>query len=318
MDFVVKKTTELTETEKFGILSLFNSIFKKERTLEHFHNQFLYNPLGYSFHSMIVDEGQIVGCNSYIPAYYSVNNELVLLAVSTDTMVAKAYRDYFCFYDMIIAAYVYMKEVAIVFVYGFPNDNSYFLYTKSKLMKDIGSLDTYCLPYRIGGIKRQLKMFNWLSIVFVRSYVFFASLFSSGKQYRFPIEKEAASYNATRYKRLDGNYHVVDYRGSGFAYKIMEYEGVKSAFLIDVFEKSPRNFCRAVQYIIKNHRQEFDILLYVGFLPFGLHGMIRLPRKISPKNFHFVGKILRDDKMEPDFVFNLNHWDVNLSNYDLL
>jgi hypothetical protein len=318
MDFIVKKTTELTETEKFNILSLFNGIFKKERTLEQFHNQFLYNPLGYSFHSMVMDEGQIVGCNSYIPAYYSVNNEVVLLVASTDTMVAKAYRDFFCFHDMIAAAFNYMEKEGIAFVYGFPNDNSYFVFTKSKLLKDIGSLDTYCLPYRIGGIKRQFRMFNWLSMIFVKTYVAFSSLFSSGKIYRFAIEKEAVSYNATRYKRMDGNYHVVDYRGSGFAYKIMEYEGVKSAFLIDVFEKSPRSFCRAIQYIIRNHRQEFDVLLYVGFLPFGFHGMIRLPRKMSPKNFHFIGKILKDDKIEPDFIFNLNHWDVNLSNYDLL
>jgi hypothetical protein len=68
MEFVVKKTTELTDVEKAGILSLFNSIFEKDRPLEHFNNQFKSNPLGYSFHSMIVYNGKIVWCDSYIPS----------------------------------------------------------------------------------------------------------------------------------------------------------------------------------------------------------------------------------------------------------
>jgi hypothetical protein len=63
---------------------------------------------------------------------------------------------------------------------------------------------------------------------------------------------------------------------------------------------------------------EFDILLYVGVLPFRRHGLLRVPKKLAPKKFYFVGEILRQEDIDKSFVFNLGNWDVNLSNYDLL
>jgi hypothetical protein len=219
---------------------------------------------------------------------------------------------------MITAVHEYMKKEGVVYAYGFPNDNAYPVYTKSRLMRNIGSPTTYCLPYRIGGIKHRIKTFNWLSIIFTKIYKFLTSFFSSKIVHRFPIEKEAATYNVTRYKRLDGKYNVVNYKGSEFVYKLMEYEGIRSIFLIDVFEKSAANFNKAVQYIIKNHHKEFDILLYVGHLPSHFHGLIQVPKKLAPKNFHFTGEILQKDVIDKDILFDINNWDVNLSNYDLL
>jgi hypothetical protein len=318
MEFIVKKTIDLTDSEQKGIVSLFNTIFEKDRSLEQFHNQFLNNPLGYSFHSMILDDRQIVGCDSYIPSYYTVNGKRVLFANAVDTMVSKPYRDFVTLHDMVVAVHGHMKKEGVVCVYGFPNGNAYPVFHRAKLMKDIGSLSTYCLLYRIGGIKPQLKVLNWLSILYVNISVFLMFLLAGKKIYHFMIEKEAATYNATRYKRLDGNYNTANYKGSKFAYKFMEYEGIRSAFLIDVFEKSPRNFNKAVQYIIKHHHNEFDILLYVGHLPFKRHGLIQVPQRLVPKNFHFTGEILHKDEIDQDVFFNINNWDVNLSNYDLL
>ncbi|GHT86252.1 hypothetical protein FACS1894137_11560 [Spirochaetia bacterium] len=267
---------------------------------------------------MIVDAGQIVGSNSYIPAYYLVNGKCILFVNSVDTMVSKPYRDFVNLYDMVTTAHAYMQKEDVAGVYGFPNDSSYSVYIKSKLMYDIGRLTTYCLPYRISGVKPGLKALNWLSIFFVRLYVFLVSLIAGNTIYRFPIEKDAETYNATRYKRLDGNYNIVNFKGSEFVYKIMEYEGIKSVFLIDVFEKSAANFGKAVRYIIKKHHTEFDILLYVGHLPFRGHGLIQVPRKLSPKKFHFTGELLTKDAIGKELFFNLDSWDVNLSNYDLL
>jgi hypothetical protein len=318
MKFFVKKTTELNEYEQNEILMLFNTTFSKERSIEEFRNQFLNNILGYSFHSMIVDDMQIVGCISYIPAYYTMNGQRHLFTVAVDAMVNEQHRGFINFYKMIVTAYDYMKKEEIIFTYAIPNDNSYPVYIKSRLMKDIGKLNTYCLPYRIGGIKPALKALSWFSIFFVRSYVFFTSLFPDEKVYTYAIEKEAETYNATRYKRLDGNYNVVTYQGSEFAYKLMEYEGIRSVFLIDVFKKSAANFNKAVRYIINNHYKEFDILLYVGHLPFKNHGLIQIPQKLAPKKFHFTGELLCKDEIDQDLFFNLNKWDINLSNYDLL
>jgi hypothetical protein len=267
---------------------------------------------------MIIDNGHIVGCNSYIPSYYLLGGKRVLLTNSVDTMVDKPYRDFVNFYDMALTAYDYMQKNNVAGVYGFPNDFAYPVSVKSKLMKDIGDLTVYCLPYRIGGIKSELKLLNCLSIFFVHSYLFFTGFFTDKKVNHFSIEKEAETYNPTRYKRLDGNYHIVIYQGSGFVYKIMNHEGIRSAFLIDVFEKSVANFNKAIQYIVRNHHREFDIVLYVGYLPFRCHGLLKVPRKLEPKTFHFTGKILKRDELDEDLFFNVRNWDVNLSNYDLL
>jgi hypothetical protein len=318
MKFVVKKTSELTESEQNEILILFNTIFQRSRTIEEFRNQFLNNILGYSYHTMIIDDMRIVGCISYIPAYYMVGGKCCLFALATDAMVNTEYRGFINFYNMVRTIHNHIKDEGVVFAYAFPNDTSYPVYIKSKLMKDIGSLTTYCLLYRIGGVKPQFKLCNWLSIIFVNMYVLLTSLFASKTVYRFPIEKEATTYNTTRYKRLDGNYIITNYKGSKFVYKLMDYEGIRSVFLIDVFEKSPANFNKAVWYIIKNHQREFDILLYIGCLPFRFHGLMSVPKKLAPKNFHFTGEILRKDEMDNNLVFAINNWDMNLSNYDLL
>jgi hypothetical protein len=318
MEFIIQKTIDLTEVEQVGILKLFNLVFGKERSLEIFRNQFLNNPLGYSFHSMIINNGEIIGCITYIPSFYNFKNRKMLFVLAVDAMVNKEFRGLLNFYKMIITGYEYMKQEGVNFVYAFPNNYAYPVYIKSKLMKEIGKLNTYCLPYRIGGIKPVLKALNWPSMVFVRLYLFLLSLFSDEKVYNFVLEKEAETYNATRYKRFDGNYNVVTHQGCKFAYKIMEYEGIRSAFLIDVFEKSAANFNKAIRYIIRSHHKESDILLYVGKLPFRLHGLLRIPKKLEPKKFHFIGEILRKDEIDKDLFFNINNWDVNLSNYDLL
>ena len=288
MEVIVKKTTELTASEQMEICNLFNTVFGKARPLAHFRNQFLNNPLGYSYHSMIVDGGKIVGATSHIPSYYVIDGQRLLFSVSVDTMISKPYRNFGNFYSMVVAIHNYIKRDGVVCVYAFPNDSSYPIFCKGKLLRDIGSLATYCLPYRIGGIKPALKAFNSFSQLFAKLYATCSGLFAGKKVHRFAIEKEAQTYNATRYKRLDGGYKIVHDAHGGFAYKLMEYEGVRSAFLVDVFEKSAANFNRAVRYILKNHAQEFDILLYVGRLPFRCSGLIKLPQKLSPKNFHFA------------------------------
>jgi hypothetical protein len=318
MDFVIKKTTELTELEQYEILNLFNRIFKKERTIEQFQDQFFNTVLGYSYHSIILDDKQIVGCYSCIPAYYTVVDKRYLFTLAVDNMISKEYRGLVYFYRMVTAINDYMRKEGIAFVHAFPNDIAYPVFVKTKLMQDIGSLITYCLPYRIGGIKPQLRALNWLSVLFVNCYVFLMSVLAGKKIHHFSIEKEAITYNATRYKRLDGNYNTANYKGSEFVYKLMDYEGIRSAFLIDVFEKSAANFNKAVRYIIKNHRKEFDVLLYVGYLPFRFHGLIQIPQKLTPKNFHFTGEILQKDVIDKDVIFDIGNWDVNLSNYDLL
>ncbi len=313
MEFIVKKTTECNQTELVEMNDLFNEVFDKDRTLEVMMNQYCMNPLGYAYHSLYLEDGHIVGMNVYLPLYINIDGKKTLVANSIDSMIKKKHRDIGNFLDLLMNAYSYMQNEGVVLVYGYPNDNAYPIVKKGKLMKEIGMMSTYCLPYRIGGIKKGLGLLNWASQLFCWMWVGVSSVFASSKVATFKYEKDLASYNKTRYKRYSGGYSVCD----GFAYKVMDFDGIRAAFLIDVFEKSPKNFCKAVRHIMKHDGSKFDILLYPGCLPFGVSGMIKIPHKYEPKRFAFMAKLL-DKSYKDNALWNIRNWDTNLSNYDLI
>lgn len=316
-EFIFKRTNELNGSELLQATELFNAVFDKSRSTDDMLRQYVNNPIGYSYHSLIVDGGRVVGMNVYVPVYFIVCGERMLFAASVDSCVEKGYRDFFNYNDMVQTAYSHLKEAGVKFVYGYPNDNAYPVVIKSRLMEDIGTMDTYCLPYRIGGVKPGLKWLNPFSRIFTRMFVHVSGLLSQKKEAEFQISKDLATYNATRYKRGDGKYTVTGDDRNGFAYKVMEYEGIRCAFLIDVWPKSPRSFNKAVSHILKVERKAFDLLLYPGHLPFGNTSMIKLPLSMSPKKFHFTGKIL-DPTLKKEDVYSIEAWDTNLSNYDLI
>ncbi len=318
MEVVVKKSTDLSAEEFNQISSLFEEVFEKPRSIELLHRQYEQNPLGYAWISMLVDEGKIVGINTYVPSYYLYKGEKLIFANSIDSMVEKPYRDFFNFNDMVKSAYKAMAQDGVAFVYGYPNDNSFPVLTKAKLMKEIGKMHTYCLPLHIGGIKPSLKALNPLSELFCRLYAGVCGLFASSPGIKPIISKHDEIYNPTRYKRGDADYtrHTFS-NGISIYYKIKNHEGVRTAFLIDLSQKTPKAFNQAVKHIISRHRKEFDLLLYPGWLNFSNTSMIRLPRKFEPKSFNFTGKIL-DKNLIGNDIWDIQNWDTNLSNYDLI
>ena len=318
MEIKIRKTFELSEYEQYGILSLFNVIFDKYRTIEYFRNQFNNTALGFSYHSILYDDNRIVGCISFIPSYYMIKDKRYIFALGVDLMISKEYQGQGFFYDIYTDCIEYMRKDGIQFIILFPNEAAYPLYKKSKLTNDIGILTTYVLPYRIGGIKHSLNAFNWLSIFSMLSFVFLTSLFANKKIHNFIIEKDSETYNKKRYTQPNEKYNIVKSEEGGFVYKIMDFNNIRTACLIDVFLKSEKNFNNAIKHIIKHHHKEIDIILYVGHLPFKFHGLIKVPQYFSPKIFYFMGKILKTDDIDKKLFFNLVNWDINLSNYDLL
>jgi hypothetical protein len=317
MDYLIKTTTELTESEKQEILFLFNTIFKRSRTPEEFLNQYVSNVFGYSFHVIVMDKGRIVGHGAYVPSYYFVNGDRKLFVDGIDGFVIKEYRDGTTLLEMMTATRDTLNKNDVSIELGFPNSLAMKVYTKARLYEKVGEMNTYCLPYRIGGIKRGFKFFNFLSILFSKLSVAVGSLFSDKKIAQYKVEKDADSYNATRYKSFDGNYAHVRIDSFEFMYKIKVHEGIRTLFLIDVTEKSAKNFNKALRYIIKRCKNDFDLLLYIGNLPFKFHGMVKIPRRLSPKEFNFAIKI-HNKNLDKEVLLNIENWDINLSNFDLV
>lgn len=315
--FEVKKTSELTIEEKQQIIALFNEIFEKNRDVKEFDSIYYNNVKGDGIHSLMKADGVVVGHDAGTPCYYKVNGQRTPAICNIDTMIHPKFRGLENYYDLMKAAFDKYKEEGYEFVYGFPNDNAFPLITGIKIMKFIGNLDTYCLPYRIGGIKKKLGFLNWASILFCNCWSSVSSLFASNKVQGFLIEKESETYNETRYKRMDGNYSKVCLPGLDFVYKVEDYEGIRAAFLIDVEQKSAKNFCKAAKYIWKQEKQNCDIILFVGVLPFGNTGFIKIPHKFEPKKFNFTA-ILNSKSIDKKAFYDINSWDMNLSNYDLI
>lgn len=320
MDVIVKNTSELTEKEKRDLLSCFIEVFEHERTMEEMINQYQNTPMGYCVHSMCYDDGHLVAAHTAFPSFYWVGDERVKAYITGDTMVKKKYRDGLTFLDVVRNLNNYMKRNGYAFYFGFPNDHSYPVFKKVKLAKDIGRLDTYILPYRIGGIKKGLKWLNPLSMAFCKIWMLFSCVGLSNEYYLPLIRKDDLTYNPSRYKRLDGNYQHITLDDSEFYYKARVHEGVRTVFLIDVVGKSEKSFHKAIKYILRKEKENIDLLMYVGYLPNTISriGLIKIPRKFEPKHFYMTGGVFNKSSVYEKVLFNIGNWDVNLSNYDII
>jgi hypothetical protein len=312
-----KKTTELTTDELQQILIGFNKVFQLDRTMEYQMNQYIQNPFGYSWHNVVYDDDRIIGHICAVPSYYWCNGEKVVFVDGVDAFIFKEYRDGEIFLNQLQSYFDHMKKNGAKLMLGFPDAKVMKLYAKTKVYKKIGEMETYILPYRIGGVKPIFKPFNFISKAFAWSYVYITGLFASPQITSFKIEKDAISYNQTRYKRADGNYYVVKDGDLEFYYKCMSFKGNRAAFLIDVTGKSAKKFNQAVKYILKHNRNDFDVVLYVGNLYFRNSGLIKVPHKYAPKQFNFIIKFF-DKSFDNDLVKNIRNWDVNLATYDVI
>lgn len=317
MEVLVKKTTELSVEEINGVNELFFNVFGKKRSSESFLNQYLNTPLGYSYHAMLWDNEALVGFHSGVPFYYQDGDKQFIAGLGIDTMTAVGHRDFFNVRDLFKACEEAMKADGCVLRIGFPNDNSYPILKKGFKYKDIGKLKTYFLPIKIGAIKPKLRLLNPLSRLFSWTIIQSSRFFNSKKVYKFRYTKSRESFDAIRYKWNGGDYKKVECKGSTVYYKTMNFNGVMTAFILDVHPLSKSQFDRAVRYIYNVEGAHVDMIMYVGALPFVPCSLVTMPHKMEPKHFNFTCKQLEKGAFD-DSIYNIANWDVNLSNYDLL
>lgn len=317
MEVICKKTTEITDDEIKDIYRLFEEVFKQKRDPSTFREEYGNTVIGYSYHSMLLHEGEIVGFHSCLPFYYLDNGKMFIAGLGIDSMVKKEHRGFFGFRDMIAACEKRMHDDGCVIRIGFPNDNSYPILIKGFKYKDIGKMITYFLPLRVGGVKPSLRFLNPLSIVGAWLVIQLSKLSLNKKEYSFRYAKERESFDKIRYKWFNGDYKTIETGGTITRYKVKVQEGVRTAFILDVHPMSKKMFDKVVRYIYKTEKRNIDLIMYVGHLPFTPMSLITMPHKYEPKHFNFTCKVLEKGYFD-DSIYNINNWDVNLSNYDLL
>lgn len=321
MELIVKKTYELSDEEIRQYCEAYTIIFQHKKNPDLFKSEFTNTCLGYSFHSFLVEsDGKVVGGYTAIPMPFIVNNRELLFAFGVDLMVADGYRDDVSNVLTVIKSNdKVLKEEGIKCFYGFPNDNSYKVNLAFIKMKDVCSLSTYILPYHVGDAKPCVKIFNPLSAIFSKCMLGFSKIFSNEKNVLYSIYKNHKKLVETRYKWFNGEGYE-KYKDDELEcyWKISEFEGIKAAFLMDVYPMSKLCFDKAVRMMVKACKGRTGLFIYVGMLPFCPLSMIKVPRRFEPKNFHFVAKIIDKQMLDKETVYNPSNWDVNLASYDLL
>ncbi|MDA7891093.1 GNAT family N-acetyltransferase, partial [Akkermansiaceae bacterium] len=117
----VKKTSELTEQEKYDLCKLFSEVFEKEMSLNDFLKKFSSNAKGYSYHSLLKDDEKIIGCYSCIPFEYEYFGKKLIFGLSVDTMIHKNHRgNPYIFKKLATAIYKELVKDGLSFVFGFP------------------------------------------------------------------------------------------------------------------------------------------------------------------------------------------------------
>lgn len=320
MAFITKKTTDLTLDEKNSISMLFEEVFKEPCSVESFVDNYTCNFKGYSYHTLFLEDGKVVGVNSMVPIEYSVNGKRMLFVNAGGTMIAKSYRGIDNFCELIDESFNFIQNEGYNAYIGFPNDNSYPLYLGLGLMDDIGELDTYILPCKIGKFKKQLSFLDSVSFGLSKLYVKTIGIIGRWKHKAatYSIEKCLDTFEQFRYKRNQEDYIRLSLNNQGAAYyRVKMHEGFKTAFIVDVIGKTAENFRETVNTIMSREKNRIDLILYVGKLPFGMTGLIKVPQKYVPKRFHFTGHIL-NNSIEKTLFTDIQYWDINLSNYDLI
>ncbi len=292
MGVVVKKTIELTTKEINGINKLFFDVFGKSRSSESFLNEYLNTPFGYSYHAMLIEDGELIGFHSGVPFYYRDGDKEFIAGLGIDTMTAVGHRDFFNVRDLFKACEEAMKIDGCVLRIGFPNDNSYPVLKKGFKYKDIGKLKTYFLPIKIGAIKPKLKLFNIFSRLLSRAIIQFSCFSCSQRLYEFRYAKCRESFDSVRYKWNGGEYKKIEVCDATVRYKVMDFNGVITAFLMDVYPLSKKVFDKVIRRIYSIEGSKVDMIMYVGYLPFTPYSLITMPHKMEPKHFNFTCKQL--------------------------
>lgn len=317
-----KKTIELTDIE----IEQFCQSYKKtlgssEKTVETFKNEYLHSALGYSFHVLLKnEEGTVVGGYSAIPFYYYIKGEKKIVAPGADFMIEKEYRnDIRNVIGLIKNTESFLRANGVVCLYAIPNEYSYALNIRLMRMKPIATLDMFVLPRKVGGLKPALKWLNPLSVLFCKILLWLSNLYCGKKEHDVSIYRVRPDFEEYRYKwHKPEDYRIYKDKDVMCAWKLSEVRGIKACFLMDVYPYSSYAFAKAVREMVRNEKKNADAFIFVGNMPVPQCSMIKIPQKLQPKEFKFVGKVIDREQFTDEQMLNVRDWDVNVSSFDFM
>jgi len=316
LKYIAKRTNELTEIERSRICSLFEQIFEKEFSSEKFDGKYKAPVGGSSYHGLALsEEGEIVGCTATIPFVYDYFGQEKAFGLVVDSMIDPVYRkSIFALKKMFDQSAELMKNDGVSFVFAVPNDNAYQYWLKIAGWKDIGNLDYFVLPVRIGAVVSRLGILNFLSSTFAQLINLPPVRDNGMPKESFPISKTInKSFLEYRY---GAGYELLELGEDSFAYyRVYDEQGVRTAFIIDVFPLTKRNVEKTCKAIYTGEKSKVDIIVYIGNLGFKPRNLFPTPARFAPRILRLCGRKI-DDTLD-DRVFEIDNWRYNLADLDV-
>ena len=176
------------------------------------------------------------------------------------------------------------------------------------------------MPVRVGNIMRKSKLLNVCSLIYVYiavsiSFVLSALCRSSQKKFQYEIVDDE-SFLQGRFSHDD--YVHIDHRNCMNCFRIVDEQGVRTAYLIYSRQKKRMSFLslyKGVFSILKEHK--VDLILYVGPLKLFQTLFLCIPQNFEPKSLPLTCDLLiKDDEIHKDML-DFDKWDFGLLNYDV-
>ena len=310
MNFIVKKTNEMSHSEKEAICDLFFDVFKIEKTVASFIKQFENSDFGYSYFCLMYDEDILVGSYAAIPELYNFFGNNVSFAQSVDTMIKANYRGSpFTLKKMTNKLYKELMNDQICFVYGFPNDKIYQIRERVLKWQNIYNLDIYFIPLKVSFISKYLKFIDYfvrLLVRFINIFVFNSDVLGNFNNRSIIKKNNLVQDQSNEIKIMSSS--VIKYR-----YSIKYVKKIKIAIIGNIHPFCKQSFEKTVKEITKF--DDIDLIAYIGHLDFKPINLIRVPKKIQPKKIRLSGRILLSDIVD-DRVFDIKNWEINPLNFD--
>ena len=318
MEFLFKKTNELSYEEKQQICSLFEEVFKQKTSIELFEREFLKTIKGYSYHGLMIDNDKIIGAYSAIPVNYNYFGKEYTFALSVDTMIHSNYRgNPYNLKQMANLVYDELKNDGIPFVFGAPNQKVYLVRKKILDWKDIATLDYYILPVNFSFINKNLNFANILVRIFVFLLNKISLIFRKIYSENVLSENIEVCYNLEfqKWRCFDEKLKKIDLKEGFCYYKIKDYKNLKAAYIIDIKPFNKKNIEMFTEKIYEAEKNNIDIIIYTGKLDFIPVNLFKVPLKLNPRPYEVSGLVLIDDKID-NRVFDVGNWQLNMINFD--
>jgi len=305
--YAVKTTSELTADEVLQLRELFEAVFQRPFPEDVLRRKYSGCCLGHSFHSLMFDEGRIVGAFTAIPARYRFFGKPVLFAATADLMIAQSHRGPVRRLQTLgQGLFEKLREADVAFVFACLREEMKMVHEAVSRWRTVGKVFYYAAP--TNALARGL-----LRLV--------PSAGGAGKRAVEKINDE--QFMNYRYNIFPVSYQTVALPGGGAVYTTELFypiegvpRGIRFGLLLDVWPLEQRMFDRAVAEI-RRREPKLHVVAYQGRLPFRPREMFRVPARFEKKAWFLAGRILRDDLVD-ERIFDIAHWNINLSNGDLV